>query len=558
MPYQSVGNSTPALKKSFNVYSQNDSQYRLFNEKSQNLAKSVMQNAQKEMFQNEMSYSMNDQNTMMQKKATGNYSILDGSEIGTGMYKNVHKHDQNESGYVYTNPLKDENFYKSSHNFGTMYQSNNNETRFSNNSNAQVNKTSLPERNSMYQRDSRPNYGMNMSHMDNSRSNMNNYNKSPTPLSKPTPMANRDMMNKKTPSRNMTNKSSNMSKMPIVGSNDDIFSRKMGFLTSNDSDYEKSINEIGADPNEFKKWVTYHIKSFIASALIPSILSENHKNINNINNLIMHFGKKLKESELFEKDYNPHQRQSFSRNADFNLFNNSQNYPSQNSSQFNKNDYESISIDHLLDAKNKVDSLRSEWGSVWKLKTEMKTIGDLNELTKNLNKEILRRRYLDSLLNIIDYDLKNTRSYIFSRLISLSENGFFNEDQKNYEAPRGKPADREIILFSFIFFVIENNFYYRKGISIDNIILKQNFNWIKKEANSFYIRQTPGNKYNYVCYSGETELSCLYGDLNIYCIIVFFLFHMKTKQIKNIAGPENQLLWILEKFNISKGEVMVG
>lgn len=555
--YPPIANSTPALKKDFNALYQNGGKSRLFNEKSQNLAKSVMQNAQKEQFQT--GYDLH-RNSMANNSNIQNLSNYDMNARNSMVNNNsiiYNQKEQTHNSYIYTNPLQDENFYKGQHNFGTVYNTRNNETRFSNNPDQSMAKSSLAGRNNYHERDSRCSHGVNVSQNDNSRSYMNTntnpYNRSRTPLSKPTPMASRDYLTKPTPGMHSVNKASIKSKIPIVSQNEDIFSRKMGFFVSNEKDYEQSIIDIGADPSEFKKWVTYHVKSFIASRLIPMILSENHKNINAINSLIMHFGKKLKESEIFEKDYNPDQRLGSFRNDGFSTV---PNYMNQSSNQ-SRNE-ESITIDHLLDAKFKIDNLKSEWGSFWKIQTEMKSAADLNNLTKKLNDEILRRRYLDSLLNIIDFELKNTRSYIFSRQISLSENGFFSEEQRNYEAPRGKPADREIILFSFLFFVIEHNFYYRKGISIDNILLKQNFNWVKKEDNGFYIRQIPGNKYNYLCYSGSKELNCLYGDLNIYCLIVFFLFHMKTKQMKSISGSENSLLWILEKFNISKGDVMVG
>lgn len=72
-------------------------------------------------------------------------------------------------------------------------------------------------------------------------------------------------------------------------------------------------------------------------------------------------------------------------------------------------------------------------------------------------------------MNITGYNLSAIRTYILTRLQSLSEGAFFSDENKNQPIIKGLPPDREIFLFIFVFFVVENDSYYRERTSVDSI-----------------------------------------------------------------------------------------
>jgi len=74
----------------------------------------------------------------------------------------------------------------------------------------------------------------------------------------------------------------------------------------------------------------------------------------------------------------------------------------------------------------------------------VKTPKDINDANRNLDSLVNRRKFLDCYLNVTGYDLSDVRTYILSRLQSLSENLFYSEENKNHETPKGLPSDRDI------------------------------------------------------------------------------------------------------------------
>ena len=65
--------------------------------------------------------------------------------------------------------------------------------------------------------------------------------------------------------------------------------------------WQSSVESLNADQDQFKHWATHEIKKIFAFMLIPHILEENQRNINNLNQLLSHFDRKLIETKIFEK-----------------------------------------------------------------------------------------------------------------------------------------------------------------------------------------------------------------------------------------------------------------
>lgn len=172
-----------------------------------------------------------------------------------------------------------------------------------------------------------------------------------------------------------------------------------------------------------------------------------------INQLIYHFRKKLRETELFEKNIQMPQNlgsyQNYSSiNNNYLNFNNdnwlNSRYSNQNSNSQNttSNDQlQSITIDQLLNIANIRES--KSWGSIWNC-VDIKSAQEINEIYEKLDEEIKKRRLYDCYFKIQNYNISDTRSYILSRLMRLIHNGIFTEDEKNHEPPKGMPNDKEI------------------------------------------------------------------------------------------------------------------
>lgn len=165
--------------------------------------------------------------------------------------------------------------------------------------------------------------------------------------------------------------------------------KNLGPINYNNKDsLEESIKEIGADSTEFNNWFSDHIKSWLAFRLIPSIISDNNKNIEAINTMLMSFKKKLKEAEIFANQ-NSMQNKGFypllSGNSHNFLNGRSNNSMYENNTQDESKHYESISIDELLRMSEiKQQSNDIGWGSFWNV-SNVKSAAEINEINKNLD-----------------------------------------------------------------------------------------------------------------------------------------------------------------------------
>lgn len=290
--------------------------------------------------------------------------------------------------------------------------------------------------------------------------------------------------------------------------------------------FEESLTELKVDGDSFRNWITKHIREWLAERLIPLIVDENKRNITELNSLVSHFGKKLREVDLFEKQPTPSnpgmlggQNDTFSSMNQYahyggfptnqnksllynNMTNNTSgtqggyynNQPSMDSYTNNNTNnnpnasnpqLQTITIDQLLQMSQMNGS--KGFGAVWSC-INVKSAHQVNEIYRSLETEIKRRKFLDCYLKISGYTFSDIRAYVLSRLINLERHKFYQDSNKDAERSDGQPSDKEIFLGIFVFFIIENDTYYRGGTSVDSILLDPKLNWLPKKDSDFYVK----------------------------------------------------------------------
>ena len=226
--------------------------------------------------------------------------------------------------------------------------------------------------------------------------------------------------------------------------------------------------------------------------------------------------------------------------------------------QHHSQEFQYITIDLLLAVGE-----TGNFGALWTCE-DVKSSHEINEIYKRLEVELRKRKFLDCYFRVTNYKLADIRMYILSRQNRLINDGLWKDEEQGYEAPKGFPTDKEIFQNLFVFFVIENDDYYKKPDMVSRIFMKQSLSWFTKKPKDFYIKCLTQHQNNYVAYSGDQELNCYFviflflkkkGDMNIYCVIVYFLYHIKTKHREYIKDKEDSpLSYLLSNFILSKDE----
>lgn len=259
--------------------------------------------------------------------------------------------------------------------------------------------------------------------------------------------------------------------------------------------------------DKFNIWVSNNLRRWLAFNLFPQIIDKNIDNLKKINEALKPFGKKLQEIDLFLKysdmlSSSPFENQ-FSPEDNF-------RFPSSN---FQNTKFSYISHNQF----NNIYSSNNAYSSTNNKPTEIETLEplsiqklihvDISYLTisknkqskiffldeKNLNKAleklailIKERIFLDNFLKTDRHSIELTRRYIFKRMCFLSKDNFNAEWEKNEQFERKDlPNDQEIILETFIKFLMQHDPYYKR-VDVSGIVIEEPPMW-KFSDKDFYI-----------------------------------------------------------------------
>ena len=113
-----------------------------------------------------------------------------------------------------------------------------------------------------------------------------------------------------------------------------------------------------------------------------------------------------------------------------------------------------------------------QWGSEW-FGPQHRNKDNLRKAIKRLNHIVEERKRLDVFLYTTGKRIEFTRLYVFKRMCLLSRDRFNTEfDQNCYPKEKYLPSDEEILLESFLKYMMQYNPFYKK-VKVSQIITSE-------------------------------------------------------------------------------------
>lgn len=310
--------------------------------------------------------------------------------------------------------------------------------------------------------------------------------------------------------------------------------------------YNQIFEKVRICTDKLNFWVTNSLPKWVSFKLLPQIIDMNMKNLKALNDTLSVFGYRLKEYELFFKysedvtdnyeninssqnsfNDNPlaflgksptlntdglriHNQQSFTsvnrpnlQRRDVSFINSSyarngasllrspgniirnQNY---NLQEFaNLDDSRPISLNEILSIN--IRELERFGDQRFNLKGALNNKENKRIALRKLESVILERKKLDTFLYTQGRMVDQVRLYVFKRMCLMSKDQFSsNYDSNDFFDTRKFPKDEEILLETFIKFVMQNNPFY-SHVRVAEILQKSiSALRVKSQPKSFFIK----------------------------------------------------------------------
>ena len=164
------------------------------------------------------------------------------------------------------------------------------------------------------------------------------------------------------------------------------------------------------------------------------------------------------------------------------------------------------------------------YGSNWEIKNNFKNPLDLKKKLIELDNLLKEREILDSFFKIENYCIEKIRIYLLKKLFKMQKKNFIEEIENDYYVNlKIYPSIENFLLNLFIKNLKNLDKFYSQNRS--NIFLNQYLTYIKKNEKDFFIQKFGFS--NFVVFMGNEKFS-VFNDLQgVFCIMVFFVFHVK-------------------------------